>query len=823
MRESEAPMLSLTRIFFYINLVTLVSYVTPATRTVPVFDSSQETPPLSAAEALRETRSTRVDGASSTPNLDKDATIEQLRQALKNQEGRVATFETTLKTLSDKQAALLLENKRITDENSQLSADKLALQETVKASQANEVAASTQAALADKHKEDLAAQTAKIAELQQQLDSQAKALKDREDAHAEALKDQSAKFESFNQALKDENATLKAQTETALEGHEATIQEQERTKMQAAQLAQKQWLELEASITRAINEPLNVFEDAAMLLDEMTLSVDKQINGQRASWAMLASLRKDKTALEKQLAELKDVAAKVAALEKTAADAQASAKISADESTQKTTQITTLQDKIALSEKEIAQLKTMIEKLKISDVAPAHQLKAQLLSLQHFVEANLDTLMQQLTKAGIGLNSLAQRIEESRGFANTTDAISRGIKTLGEDLEEYFKQVTETLKTSGKQSGREKPEDTKMVDDLKEKIDGITAQYNSLAESANAQILGLQEQLRTQKETQTSGASSEIAELKAELQAQKERAAQKEELDRRFADAEKARQLDELKERQRNSSLETLKDAQTRDALSGAASRAADLRVTDLSIADTKHAAAQTTAIQGNIAAGSATSAALATAIARSGAQPSGSTSIPISNPTTISIGQQPFGQQPLSQFVSGMPQGQMMSKTQMMNGLPMQGQQMMGNLMGMPQFQNPGSMQQAQSTLSMIVQNNSKYRKYYNQAIQMILQPTIAVATRDRIESALQQAIKREGYYLYQFGQNGSPQSRQQAISLIQSLITDVQRPLVDLQQRLEAQGLGLVPPPGETIALLNGYLSNLTSLGGSPTMQSY
>ena len=115
-------MLSLTRIFFYINLVTLVSYVTPATRTVPVFDSSQETPPLSAAEALRETRSTRVDGASSTPNLDKDATIEQLRQALKNQEGRVATFETTLKTLSDKQAALLLENKRITDENSQLSA-----------------------------------------------------------------------------------------------------------------------------------------------------------------------------------------------------------------------------------------------------------------------------------------------------------------------------------------------------------------------------------------------------------------------------------------------------------------------------------------------------------------------------------------------------------------------------------------------------------------------------------------------------------------------------------------------------------------------------
>ena len=538
-------------------------------------------------------------------------------------------------------------------------------------------------------------------------------------------------------------------------------------------IAQEQWAALFRGITAALAPHLEKLSQICATLPRLskqtasvtTLAAESSA-GRIVALEMNKTLRSENAALEKQLAKLAEFDAKVKELEAQKDTLTEQGKQLTAASKEKDEQLSVLTAQLKDLQTQIDSSAAAMEELQSSQIAPAAQLRAQLVSLKQLMGTFVGQIQRQLTTIGDKTGPLAEYIEASKENEKKLRDLVRTLKTLEDNVREFIdlsKQVSK-LRRSSKDTG-ESSSDTEKTRRLEDQLASLTTQYNQLTRDANDRVDALQAQLAAQQSaTNGSGVKDELARLQRQIEDERTRR----ETDDRIAQATLAARVD----------LQTQGLTQTQ-------LNALQTRQTDASASTTQAMAGQ------------AFAASMAASAASKSAAPSSSPVVVTLSGLQSDLSR--YGAAPSQQFI---------------NGMPSQYQPYMSSMAGLPQFGVPTNMGQLTSTTNLLSQNRRTYIDTYKRTLDFLRTPAARTNTQafNSLEATVFNAVSREGYLWYSRGISaGNPSIKTEAINNLRMLIEQVAKPLQSLKEQLASQGVSGYTPPENLVDKFSGFIRQL------------
>lgn len=763
---------------------------------------------------------------------EKTAAIEMLRAALQEQRAKFAELQSSLGALEKKQEGLIRVNDELTEKKKTLTEQKDTL--TTQLAEAAKLTAKTadldaqnqlltrqlaeKEALVDQHHEE-AATIARLEERVKAAEAKAAQTDDTEELK-KAKEAEHAKLQSTLGLREKEAEALKAQIEALIADRTESSEEEftetsvarltkdnedlaqrlaevaaenkalkENQEAQAAQdhvLAKQEWADslhqvkgmLTPSIdrTREVSQTVDaLIPKAQALAAQHALLIKKHeatMSGQRVALEKVAALQKEKTELEEKLATLKDYDTKYAALEKEKLALEEAIKthLAAIKKREDTIEkITAQRDDLAI---KLKHLEEAMERLQATELSPAAQLKAQLITQRQVFATQLEQMMRQLSDITKQTSLLEQQAQKSKTIEDKSTEFSRAVGNLIDDIKEFI-ALTRTAPT-GKASIAELQETIKKQE---EKIESLTSDYDKLVKEANDRVAALQAQITAlQQEAQQREAKlermdalqSQIVTLQSQTSQKDETREELEKLQRQLQKEKEQRDAEALidrkfKDEKTAADLALLQSRQMQDQLDESRREHLQAQITNESVKS-----ALTVALQ---AGAQAAAAAAATSIQ--------------TFPTSIADYRAQMPQMMgLPAAIGGFPTPAMTSS--MISSMPSQYHSAMSGLSSLPYYYPPTSMQQVGTMLSSLTQNHSRYKDIYKKVIQSMMQ-----ALNERNKKVLDSLERDIAYALRQEAvawKNAVLRNRsmkQTAIQKIGELLSEITTPLIDLERR--------------------------------------
>lgn len=533
-----------------------------------------------------------------------------------------------------------------------------------------------------------------------------------------------------------------------------------------AYVAHAQWTALLNHITEMVLPHLEEFSQITANADAVKKLIDKVVDdgkksaaGRTAALDMNKILRSEKAELEKQLTKLTAFDTQVKELESQKAMLSEQVKQLTTGSKEKDEKISTLVAQVQDLQSQIASSAAAMEELQSSQIAPAAQLRAQLVALKQLMGSLISKMQRLLATLGEKTTPLVEYIEEAKENEKKLRDFSRSLKTFEDNVREFIdlsKKVSSLRRSSRAGESDRSPAELEKVRRLEDQLASVTSEYNQLAREANDRVETLQAQvfeMRSRKED--SSVKEEMARLQRQMEAERERRETDERISRQIADAS-------LREK-----IATNETRALRDELNAQRERSTD------------------------IATGQAFAASMAASAASKTAAPGSSPVVVTLSGLQSDLGR--YGAAPTQQFINGMPSSY---------------QPYMTSISRMPQFGQFNSMGQVTTVANKLTEGRRTYIETYKRTITFLRSPASRTSTEgfNSLEATLFNAVSREGYIWYSRGLNST--NKATAITQLTALRDEVARPMGALKQELESQGIAGYRQPEDLVAKFSNFI---------------